>query len=77
METLIINSNSKKDIQLIKEIALKFGMQIESKSNNQKTTKFDNLRVVAKRLDTAIKPNTIPMQEIVEECSIVRRKNNG
>jgi hypothetical protein len=29
METLIINSNSKKDIQIIKEIALKFGMQIE------------------------------------------------
>lgn len=31
METLIINSNSKKDIQIIKEIALKFGMQIEQK----------------------------------------------
>lgn len=31
METLIINSNSKKDIQMIKEIALKFGMQIEEK----------------------------------------------
>jgi hypothetical protein len=31
METLIINSNSKKDLQMIKEIALKFGMQIEEK----------------------------------------------
>ena len=35
METLIINSNSKKDLQMIKEIALKFGMTIEEKLSSK------------------------------------------
>lgn len=30
METLIINSDSKKDLLIIKEIALKFGMKIQT-----------------------------------------------
>jgi len=42
METLIINSNSKKDIQLIKEIALKFGMQIEDKLSSKTSKNIPN-----------------------------------
>ena len=42
METLIINSNSKKDLQLIKEIALKFGMEIEEKLNPKFSKKNPN-----------------------------------
>ncbi len=42
METLIINSNSKKDIQLIKEIALKFGMEIEDKLSSKTSKNIPN-----------------------------------
>jgi hypothetical protein len=43
METLIINSNSKKDLQMIKEIALKFGMQIEEKLSPKISKNIPNL----------------------------------
>lgn len=42
METLIINSNSKKDIQMIKEIALKFGMQIEENLSTKVSKNIPN-----------------------------------
>lgn len=42
METLIINSNSKKDLQIIKEIALKFGMQIVQKHALKVSTNIPN-----------------------------------
>lgn len=42
METLIINSNSKKDLQMIKEIALKFGMQIEEKLSPKRSKNIPN-----------------------------------
>lgn len=42
METLIINSNSKKDLQIIKEIALKFGMQIVQKHAPKVSTNIPN-----------------------------------
>ena len=42
METLIINSNSKKDLQIIKEIALKFGMQIEEKLSSKISENIPN-----------------------------------
>jgi len=34
METLILNSHSKRDLNIIKEIALKFGITVEEKTSN-------------------------------------------
>lgn len=85
METLILNSNSKKDLELIKEIALKFGISVSYGKAPDETEeqRKERLLALAKRLDASVKPNDITMEEIVEECNIVRkelyekRKNNS
>lgn len=51
METLIINSNSKKDIQMIKEIALKFGMQIEQKKKPKISKNIPNATTLEAMLE--------------------------
>jgi len=40
METLILNSNSKKDIEILKEIAIKFGMSVIDSSPKKESAKM-------------------------------------
>ena len=69
METLILNSNSKKDVTLLLDIAKKIGLDLKIASHK------DLILAEAKILNDSVKPNKITMQEIVEECRIVRQNN--
>lgn len=75
METLILNSDSKKDIRRLMEIAKEIGLDLRI------ANKKDLILAEAKLLDSSIKPNKITMQEIVQENRAVRKllyekKNN-
>jgi hypothetical protein len=69
METLILNNNSKKDLSILLDFAKKSGLEIKIAS------KKDLILAEAQILNTSIKPNNISLQEIVEECNIVRKSN--
>lgn len=67
METLILNSNSRKDVILLIDIAKKIGLDLRI------ATKKDLILAEAKLLDASVKPNKITTQEIVEENWAVRK----
>lgn len=69
METLILNNNSKKDLSLLLDFAKKSGLDMRIAS------KKDLILAEARILNASIKPNNISLQEIVEECRIVRKSN--
>jgi hypothetical protein len=69
METLIFNNNSKKDLSILLDFAKKSGLDIRVAS------KKDLILAEAQFLNASIKPNNISLQEIVEECNIVRKSN--
>ena len=62
METLIINSNSKRDIQIIKEIALKFGMQIEQIVTPKKVKNIPNAETLEAMRDAESGTNLISVK---------------
>ena len=62
METLIINSNSKKDIQMIKEIALKFGMQIVQKKTPKISKNIPNIETLEAMHDAESGTNLISVK---------------
>ncbi|MGC4128060.1 MAG: hypothetical protein QM564_00560 [Bergeyella sp.] len=76
METLILNSKSRKDIEIIKEIALKFGMSIVGFNAKKETKqqKTERLMKLAKIADKSVIPNDITMDEIVEEVRLAREE---
>ena len=69
MATLILNSNSKKDVALLIDIAKRIGLDLKIASEK------DLILAEAKLLDNSIKSNKITMQEIVEETRMVRKAN--
>ena len=79
METLILNNGSKKDLDLLLDIAKKLGLNLSIENKSEKEVRYERLRKLAKKLDSSVKPNNITMEEIVEEVRLVReeRKNYG
>lgn len=71
METLILNSDSKADLELLKEIALKFGVSV-AYQEKAKDDKYERLRKLAKKMEANMIPSDISMDEIVEELRLVR-----
>jgi cell division protein FtsL len=79
METLILNNGTKKDFDLLLDIAKKLGLNLSIENKSEKEVRYERLRKLAKKLDSSVKPNNITMEEIVEEVRLVReeRKNYG
>ena len=79
METLILNNGTKKDLDLLLNIAKKLGLNLSIENKSEKEVRYERLRKLAKKLDSSVKPNNITMEEIVEEVRLVReeRKNYG
>lgn len=79
METLILNNGTKKDLDLLLDIAKKLGLNLSIENKNERDVRYERLRKLAKKLDNSVKPNDITMEEIVEEVKLVReeRKNYG
>ena len=79
METLILNNGTKKDLDLLLDIAKKLGLNLSIENKSEKEVRYERLRKLAKKLDSSVKPNNITMEEIVEEVRLVReeRKNYG
>lgn len=77
METLILNNGTKKDLDLLLDIAKKLGLNLSIENKSEKEVRYERLRKLAKKLDSSVKPNNITMEEIVEEVRLVReeRKN--
>jgi len=78
METLILKSNSKRDVKLLVDIAKKLGMDLKVADRR------DLVLAEALRLNKSVKKNRVPLSEIVDECNVVReelhqdvRKNNS
>lgn len=69
METLVLDSKSKKDVILLLDIAKRIGLNLKIAS------KRDLIIAEAKLLDASIKSNKLSIQEIVEECNTVRKNN--
>ena len=68
METLILNSDSKRDVKLLVDIAKKLGMDLKVAAPN------DLILMEALRLNQSVKKNNISLDEIVDECNVVREK---
>jgi len=66
METLILNSNSKRDVKLLVDIAKKLGMELKV------ADKHDLILAEALILNQSVKKNNISLDEIVDECNVVR-----
>jgi len=79
METLILNNGTKKDLDLLLEIAKKLGLNLTVENKKNADLRYERLKALAKKLDSSVKPNDITMEEIVEEVKLVReeRKNYG
>lgn len=79
METLILNNDTKKDLDLLLDIAKKLGLNLSIENKSEIEVRYERLRKLAKKLDSSVKPNNITMEEIVEEVRLVReeRKNYG
>lgn len=73
METLVLKNGTPEDIKLLLDISNKIGLQLEWV---KKVSKRVNKKPIAKKaileLTDSRTPNTIKMQEIVEECREVR-----
>jgi len=63
---LILNSNSKRDVKLLVEIAKKLGMELKV------ADKHDLILAEALILNQSVKKNNISLDEIVDECNVVR-----
>lgn len=63
---MILNSNSKRDVKLLVEIAKKLGMELKV------ADKHDLILAEALILNQSIKKNNISLDEIVDECNVVR-----
>ena len=74
METLILNNGSKKDLDLLLEIAKKLGLNL---TVSNEADRYKKLRQLAKKLDDSITPNEISMDEIVEEVRLVREEKSS
>ena len=74
METLILNNGSKKDLDLLLEIAKKLGLNL---TVSNEASRYEKLRQLAKKLDDSIAPNEISMDEIVEEVRLVREEKSS
>ena len=76
MQTLILNNGTKKDLNLLIEIAKKLGLNLTIANEENR---YNHLRALAKKLDNSVLPNDISMDEIVEEVRLVReeRQNYG
>ena len=74
METLILNNGSKKDLDLLLEIAKKLGLNL---TVSNEANRYEKLRQLAKKLDDSIAPNEISMDEIVEEVRLVREERSS
>ena len=74
METLILNNGSKKDLDLLLEIAKKLGLNL---TVSNEANRYEKLRQLAKKLDDSIATNEISMDEIVEEVRLVREERSG
>jgi len=70
METLILNSNSKKDVRLLVDIARKLGMDLKVADRR------DLIMAEAARLNKSVKKNNISLTEIVDECTSVRQERH-
>lgn len=68
METLILNSNSKRDVKLLVDIAKKLGMELKVASPH------DLILMEALRLNQSVDKNNISLDEIVDECNVVREE---
>ena len=68
METLILNSDSKRDVKLLVDIAKKLGMDLKVAGPN------DLILLEAMRLNQSVKKNNISLDEIVDECNAVREE---
>lgn len=79
METLILNNGTKKDLELLLDIAKKLGLNLSVENKNERDVRYERLKKLAKKLDNSVKPNDITMEEIVEEVKLVReeRQNYG
>lgn len=74
METLILNNGSKKDLDLLLEIAKKLGLNL---TVSNEADRYNKLRQLAKKLDDSIAPNEISMEEIVAEVRLVREERSS
>ena len=63
---MILNSNSKRDVKLLVEIAKKLGMELKV------ADKHDLILAEALILNQSVKKNNISLDEIVDECNVVR-----
>ncbi len=70
METLILNSRNPKDLQILLDIAKKLGLNLTVKKENR----YEELLILAEKLDKSIAPNEITMEEIVEELRLAREE---
>lgn len=70
METLILNSNSKRDVKLLVDIAKKLGMELKVADQH------DLILAEALRLNQSVKKNNISLDEIVDECHVVRSESH-
>lgn len=68
METLILNSRSKRDVKLLVDIAKKLGMDLRVADRR------DLILAEALRLNRSVKKNNVSMTEIVDECNAVREE---
>jgi len=68
METLILNSSSKRDVKLLVDIAKKLGMDLKVADRR------DLILAEASRLNQSVKKNRILLSEIVDECNVVREE---
>lgn len=76
METLILNNGTKKDLNLLLDIAKKLGLNLTVAKRNDR---YEKLRKLAQKIDNSVVENDITMEEIVEEVRWAReeRTKNG
>lgn len=76
METLVLKNGTKKDLKLLIDIAKRIGLdlRVSSKENTSLKDRYDEIMQEAELLNESVEPNDITMDEIVEECRIVRQE---
>lgn len=67
METLILTSNSQKDIKLLLDIAEKLGIELRV------AEKRDLILAEADYLNKSVQPNSVSLPDIVDSCHSVRK----
>ncbi len=71
METLILNNGTKKDLNLLLDIAQKLGLSLTVEKQNNR---YEKLRKLAQKIDNSVVENDITMEEIVEEVRLAREE---